>query len=170
MRRPACTCPHPDPLVATEPVEPQPPHGPNDHVEAIVIPVTAVLILLTVPFAAAIETATHTRLEQQTRALRADEQKVPAVLLEDTHPAPDTPEDALRPTGTEDSVRWTTPHRNSTRPASVRRASAPGEPELISSSWVIPGPKGNRSECRGRLRDPRRCPSTAEPTHPEFSR
>ncbi|KAF0958828.1 Rv1733c family protein [Rhodococcus sp. T7] len=85
---------------------------PSDRAEAAVILITAVLILLAIPFAAAFGTATHARLEQQTRALRADQHQVPAVLLEDTHPAPDTPEGALRPDGSEDSARarWTTPH------------------------------------------------------------
>ncbi|UNN05142.1 hypothetical protein [Rhodococcus opacus] len=84
---------------------------PSDRIEATLMLLTAAVILLLIPVAAAFGTATHTRLEQQTQALRADMHQVPAVLLEDTYLAPDTPEYTIRPAGSQHTARarWTTP-------------------------------------------------------------
>ncbi|WP_306454254.1 hypothetical protein [Rhodococcus sp. ACS1] len=92
------------------------------------------LILLTIPFAAAFGTATHIRLEHQALALRAGVQQVPAVLLDDTHPAPDTPEDALRPTGTKDSARArrSTPHGEHTAVVPIDTPAKAGQTITIS--------------------------------------
>jgi hypothetical protein len=83
----------------------------SDRYEAALVLVTAILVLLPIPVAAAVGTATHTRLEQQTDTLRASVRQVPAVLLEDTHPAPDTSAGALRPAAAQDTARaqWSTP-------------------------------------------------------------
>ncbi|MFC9839774.1 hypothetical protein ACFVKB_39250 [Rhodococcus sp. NPDC127530] len=79
---------------------------PSDRIEAALVLLTAVVVLLLIPFAA----ATHTRLEQQTQTLRAGVHLVPAVLLEDTYLAPDVPEYAIRPAGTHTArARWFTP-------------------------------------------------------------
>jgi len=52
---------------------------------------TAAAVLLLIPVAAAFGTATHTRLERQAQTLAAGVHYVPAVLLEDTYLAADTP-------------------------------------------------------------------------------
>ncbi|MGW5152483.1 Rv1733c family protein [Rhodococcus koreensis] len=85
---------------------------PSDRLEAALVLLTATVVLLLIPVAAAFGTATHTRLEQQTQTLAAAVHQVPAVLLEDTYLAPDTPEYAIRPVGTQNTARarWTTPH------------------------------------------------------------
>ncbi|EID79836.1 hypothetical protein W59_11246 [Rhodococcus opacus RKJ300 = JCM 13270] len=85
---------------------------PSDRVEAAIVLLTAILVLLLIPVAAAFGTTTHTRLEQQAQALRAGVHHVPAVLLEDTYLAPDSPEYAIRPVGSQNTARarWTTPH------------------------------------------------------------
>ncbi|MDV6284910.1 hypothetical protein [Rhodococcus jostii] len=64
-----------------------------------------------IPVAAAFGTATHTRLEQQAQALRGAVYHVPAVLLEDTYLAPDSPEYAIRPADAQNTARarWATP-------------------------------------------------------------
>ncbi|MDJ0419691.1 helix-turn-helix domain-containing protein [Rhodococcus opacus] len=84
----------------------------SDRIEAAIVLLTAVLVLLLIPVAAAFGTTTHTRLEQQAQALRAAVHQVPAVLLEDTYLAPDTPEYSIRPAGAQNTARarWTTPH------------------------------------------------------------
>ncbi|MFC9557597.1 hypothetical protein ACFTWF_43075 [Rhodococcus sp. NPDC056960] len=68
----------------------------TDRYEALLVLAAAIVVLLLIPAAAAVGTATHTRLEHQTQTLRASVQQVPAVLLEDTHPTPDTSAGALR--------------------------------------------------------------------------
>ncbi|WP_455566898.1 hypothetical protein [Rhodococcus koreensis] len=73
---------------------------PSDRYEATLMLLTSVLVLLLIPVAAAFGTATHTRLEHQTHTLRAAVHQVPAVLLEDTYVAPDSPDYAIRPVGT----------------------------------------------------------------------
>jgi hypothetical protein len=84
----------------------------SDRIEATIVLLTAAVVLLLVPVAAAFGTATHTRLQQQAQALRAAVHQVPAVLLEDTYLAPDSPEYAIRPAGAQHTARarWTTPH------------------------------------------------------------
>lgn len=84
----------------------------SDRFEAAIVLLATVVVLLLIPVAAAFGTATHTRLEQQTQALRAAVHHVPAVLLEDTYLAPDIPEYSIRPAGTQNTARarWTTPH------------------------------------------------------------
>ncbi|NDV06674.1 hypothetical protein GXW84_19465 [Rhodococcus sp. IEGM 248] len=84
---------------------------PSDRIEATLILLTAAVVLLLIPVAAAFGTATHTRLEQQAQALRAGFHQVPAVLLEDIYLAPDTPEYSILPAGTQNTARarWTTP-------------------------------------------------------------
>jgi len=62
----------------------------SDRVEATLVLLASMLVQLMVPVAAAFGTSTHTRLQHQTEALRADVDQVPAVLLEDSYPAPDT--------------------------------------------------------------------------------
>ncbi|WP_457920865.1 Rv1733c family protein [Rhodococcus wratislaviensis] len=88
----------------------------SDRYEATLVLLTAILVLLLIPFAAAFGTATHTRLQHQTQELRAGMHQVPAVLLKDTCPAPETAEDSLRPTRTQNTARarWSTPHGDST--------------------------------------------------------
>ena len=85
---------------------------PSDRLEATLMLLTAAVVLLLIPVAAAFGTATHIRLEHQAQALAAAVHQVPAVLLEDTYPAPDTPEYAIRPVGTQHTARarWTAPH------------------------------------------------------------
>ncbi len=63
----------------------------SDRFEAMIVLLTAAVVLLLIPVAAAFGTATHTRLEHQTEALRAGMHQVPAVLLEDTYLAPRDP-------------------------------------------------------------------------------
>jgi len=84
----------------------------TDRYEALLILAATIVVLLLIPVAAAVGTATHTRLEHQTQALRASIQQVPAVLLEDTHPTPDTSAGALRAAGNQNTARarWSTPH------------------------------------------------------------
>lgn len=62
----------------------------SDRYEAVLVLITAILILIIIPFAAAFGTATHTRREHQTQALRTSVHQVPAVLLEDTQLTPPT--------------------------------------------------------------------------------
>lgn len=83
----------------------------SDRFEAIIVVLAAAVVLLLIPIAATFGAATHTRLEHQTQALRAAVHEVPAVLLEDTYLAPDSPEYAIRPVGTQNTARarWTTP-------------------------------------------------------------
>ena len=85
---------------------------PSDRIEAMIVLLTAAVVLLLIPVAAAFGTATHTRLEHQTHTLRAAAHHVPAVLLEDTYLAPDSPDYAIRPVATQNTARarWTTPH------------------------------------------------------------
>ena len=49
-----------------------------DRYEATLVLLTAVLVVLLIPFAAAFGTATHTRLQHQTQALRAGVHQIPA--------------------------------------------------------------------------------------------
>ncbi|MFE7423170.1 hypothetical protein [Rhodococcus sp. NPDC057529] len=107
---------------------------PSDRVEAILVLLAAVLVLLLIPVAAAFGTATHTRLEQQTQTLRAGAHQVPAVLLEDTYPAPDIPEYAIRPVGTQNTAlaRWTTPHGERTGAVPTDTPAKAGQTITIS--------------------------------------
>jgi hypothetical protein len=88
----------------------------SDRVEATLVLLAAILVLLMIPVAAAFGTATHTRLEHQTQALRAGMHQVPAVLLEDSYLTPDTTDDSPRPTRTRNTARarWSTPHGDRT--------------------------------------------------------
>ncbi|WP_072948280.1 Rv1733c family protein [Rhodococcus koreensis] len=84
----------------------------SDRIEATLVMLAAAVVLLLIPVAAAFGSTTHTRLEQQAQALRAAVHPVPAVLLEDTYLAPDSPEYTIRPAGAQNTARarWTTPH------------------------------------------------------------
>jgi len=95
---------------------------------------TAVLVLLLIPFAAAFGTATHTRLQHQTQAMRAGVHQIPAVLLEDTHPAPETTEYSPRATGNRDSarVRWSTPDGQRTAAVPTDAPAKAGQAITIS--------------------------------------
>ncbi|WP_241031938.1 hypothetical protein [Rhodococcus koreensis] len=101
-----------DPVVAAAPVEPQPPDAPKRPLRGHPHPARCGVVLLLIPVAAAFGSATHTRLEQQAQALRARVDHVPAVLLEDTYLAPDSPEYTIRPAGSRSTARacWATPH------------------------------------------------------------
>ncbi|MGV9861755.1 Rv1733c family protein [Rhodococcus koreensis] len=83
----------------------------SDRVEATLMLLTATVVLLLIPVAAAFGTATHTQLEHQAHTLRAGVHLVPAVLLADTYLAPDSPEYAIRPVGSQNTARarWSTP-------------------------------------------------------------
>jgi hypothetical protein len=83
----------------------------SDRVEAALVLLSVVFVLLAIPVAAAFGTATHTRPEHHTHTSRAGVHQVPAVLLEDTYPAPEITDYALRATGTRDTARarWSTP-------------------------------------------------------------
>lgn len=107
----------------------------SDRLEATVVLLAAILILLAIPVAAAFGTATHTRLEHQTQALRAGVHQVSAVLLEDTHPAPDTLEVPVRSAaGTQDTARarWSTPHGQRTAPVPTEGPAKSGQTITIS--------------------------------------
>ncbi|WP_445758184.1 Rv1733c family protein [Rhodococcus opacus] len=82
-----------------------------------------------IPVAAAFGTATHTRLEQQAQALRGAVYHVPAVLLEDTYLAPDSPEYALRPADAQNTARarWATPHGERTGAVPAVAAAKAGQ-------------------------------------------
>ncbi|GAF48818.1 hypothetical protein RW1_060_00270 [Rhodococcus wratislaviensis NBRC 100605] len=60
--------------------------------------------------------------------------QVPAALLEDTRPAPDTPETSLRPAGTENDVlaRWSTPHGERTAAVPTTGPANAGQTITIS--------------------------------------
>ncbi|MFC9357468.1 hypothetical protein ACFTZB_12965 [Rhodococcus sp. NPDC057014] len=85
---------------------------PSDRLEATLMLLTGAVVLLLIPVAAAFGTATRVRLEHQAQALAAAVHHVPAVLLEDTYLAPESPDYAIRPVGTQHTARarWTTPH------------------------------------------------------------
>ena len=106
----------------------------SDRYEATLVLLAATLILLLIPFAAAYGTATHTRLEQQTQAQRTNLHQVPAVLLEDTHPTPDTPDDEPRPSHRQDSarVRWSTPTGDHTAVVPTEANATAGQTITIS--------------------------------------
>ena len=101
----------------------------SDRIEATLVMLTAAVVLLLIPVAAAFGTATHTRLEQQAQALRAAVHPVPAVLLEDTYLAPDSPEYAIRPAGSRNTARarWTTPHGERTGAVPTNTPAKAGE-------------------------------------------
>nr|WP_201453684.1 hypothetical protein [Rhodococcus sp. WAY2] len=103
----------------------------SDRLEAILVLLAALLVLLAIPVAA-FGTATHTRLEDQTQALRAGVRQVPAVLLEDTHPAPDNL--SVRSAGTENTAqaRWSTPHGHRTAPVPTDANAQSGQTITIS--------------------------------------
>ncbi|MDV6286655.1 hypothetical protein [Rhodococcus jostii] len=107
---------------------------PSDRYEAVIVMLAAILVLLLIPFAAAFGTATHARLQHQTQALRTSVHQVPAVLLEDSYPAPDTPDDSLRPTGTQDTARarWSTPHGDRTAAVPTDSPAKAGQTVTIS--------------------------------------
>ncbi|WP_160098506.1 Rv1733c family protein, partial [Rhodococcus sp. T7] len=106
----------------------------SDRVEATLLLLTATVVLLLIPVAAAYGTATHTRLEQQTHTLRASIRQVPAVLLEDTYLAPDTPGHAIRSAGTQNTARarWTTPHGERTGAVPTDTPGKAGQTVTIS--------------------------------------
>ncbi|MFC9355852.1 hypothetical protein ACFTZB_04595 [Rhodococcus sp. NPDC057014] len=106
----------------------------SDRIEALLVLVAATLVLLAIPFAAAYGTATHTRLEHQTQALRAGTQQVPAVLLEDTHPTPDTSAGTLRAAGAQNTARarWSTPHGDRTGAVPTDTPAKAGQAVTIS--------------------------------------
>ncbi|ANS31778.1 hypothetical protein R1CP_35860 (plasmid) [Rhodococcus opacus] len=106
----------------------------SDRIEAAIVLLTAVLVLLLIPVAAAFGTTTHTRLEQQAQALRAAVHQVPAVLLEDTYLAPDTPEYTTRPAGAQHTARarWTTPHGERTAAVPTPAPAKAGQTITIS--------------------------------------
>lgn len=106
----------------------------SDRIEAAIVLLTAVLVLLLIPVAAAFGTATHTRLEQQAQALRAAVHQVPAVLLEDTYLAPDTPEYSIRPASAQNTARarWTTPHGERTAAVPTPAPAKAGQTITIS--------------------------------------
>ncbi|TQC41336.1 hypothetical protein EEB14_55500 [Rhodococcus sp. WS4] len=107
----------------------------GDRYEATLVLLTAVLVALLIPFAAAFGTATHTRLQHQTQALRAGVHHTPAVLLEDTHPAPETTEYSLRAAGNRDSarVRWSTPDGQRTAVVPTDAPAKAGQTITISA-------------------------------------
>ncbi|EID81759.1 hypothetical protein W59_01274 [Rhodococcus opacus RKJ300 = JCM 13270] len=106
----------------------------SDRFEAMIVLLTAAVVLLLIPVAAAFGTATHTRLEHQTEALRAGMHQVPAVLLEDTYLAPETPEYAIRPVGTQNTARarWATPHGERTGAVPTDTPAKAGQTVTIS--------------------------------------
>ncbi|WP_160098228.1 Rv1733c family protein, partial [Rhodococcus sp. T7] len=106
----------------------------SDRIEATLLLLTATVVLLLIPIAAAFGTATHTRLEQQTHTLRASMRQVPAVLLEDTYLAPDTPDYAIRSAGTQNTARarWTTPHGERTGAVPTDTPGKAGQTVTIS--------------------------------------
>uniref|UniRef100_UPI003F7EE66D Rv1733c family protein n=1 Tax=Rhodococcus wratislaviensis TaxID=44752 RepID=UPI003F7EE66D len=108
----------------------------SDRVEATLVLLTAMLILLLIPFAAAFGTSTHTRLQHQTQALRTSVHQVSAVLLEDTYPAPDTTEYSYSPrtVGTENTARarWSTPHGDRTAAVPTDNPAKAGQTVTIS--------------------------------------
>ncbi|WP_455566912.1 Rv1733c family protein [Rhodococcus koreensis] len=123
-----------DPVVAAPAVEPQSPdasqrprrghpHAAHRHCGAAADPRRR-----------AFGTATHTRLEQQTQTLRAGVHQVPAILLEDTYPAPDSPDYAIRPVGTQNTAlsRWTTPHGERTAAVPTDTLAKAGQTITIS--------------------------------------
>ncbi|KXX57928.1 Rv1733c family protein [Rhodococcus sp. LB1] len=107
---------------------------PSDRYEATLILLIAAVVLLLIPVAAAFGTVTHTRLEHQTHTLRAGVHHLPAVLLEDTYPAPDIPDYALRPAGTQNTARarWTTPHGERTAAVPTDTPAKAGQAITIS--------------------------------------
>jgi hypothetical protein len=106
----------------------------TDRYEALLVLAAATLVLLLIPLAAAIGTATHTRLEQQTQVLRASVQQVPAVLLEDTHPTPDTSGGELRAAGNQNTARaqWSTPQGQRTEVVPTETPAKAGHTVTIS--------------------------------------
>ena len=106
----------------------------SDRFEATLVMLTAVLVLLLIPVAAAFGTATHTRLEQQAQALRAGVHHVPAVLLEDTYLAPGSPEYTIRPVGSRNTARarWTTPGGDHVAAVSTDTPAQAGQTVTIS--------------------------------------
>jgi hypothetical protein len=106
----------------------------SDRVEAAIVLLAVVLVLLAVPFAVAFGTATHTRLEHHTHTLRAGMHQVPAVLLEDTYPAPDTADYALHATGTRDTARarWSTPTGDHTAAVPTNNPAKAGQSITIT--------------------------------------
>ncbi|QSE85853.1 hypothetical protein [Rhodococcus koreensis] len=107
---------------------------PSDRLEAAMVLLTAAVVLLLIPAAAAFGTATHTRLEQQAQALRAGVHQVPAVLLEDTYLAPASPEYTIRPAGSQNTARarWTTPHGERTGAVPTDTPAQAGQTITIS--------------------------------------
>jgi hypothetical protein len=106
----------------------------SDRFEATLVMLTAVLVLLLIPVAAAFGTATHTRVEQQAQALRAGVHHVPAVLLEDTYLAPGSPEYTIRPVGSRNTARarWTTPGGDHVAAVSTDTPAQAGQTVTIS--------------------------------------
>ncbi|WKN60903.1 hypothetical protein HJ581_0045475 [Rhodococcus opacus] len=114
----------------------------SDRYEATLVMLTTAVILLLIPVAAAFGTATHIRLEQQAQALRAGVHHVPAVLLEDTYLAPDSPEYALRPAGSQNTARarWTTPHGERTGAVPTDAPAKAGQTITIDVDGNLTGP------------------------------
>ncbi|MFE7422768.1 hypothetical protein [Rhodococcus sp. NPDC057529] len=106
----------------------------SDRFEAMIVLLTAAVVLLLIPVAAAFGTATHTRLERQAQALAAGVHHVPAVLLEGTYLAPGTPDYAIRPVGTQNTARarWTTPDGERTGAVPTATPAKAGQTITIS--------------------------------------
>jgi hypothetical protein len=123
----------------------------SDRYETIIVLLAAAVVLLLIPVSAAFGTATHTRLEQQTQALRAGVHHVPAVLLEDTYLAPDSPEYAIRPVGAQNTARalWATPTGNAPAQCPPTRPRRPARPS--PSAWTrtatspVPSPTAGKT-------------------------
>ena len=89
--------------------------------------------------------------DHQTQALRTSVHQVPAVLLEDTHPTPDTPDDSLRPTGTKNTARarWSTPRGDRTAAVPADNPAKVGQTITISVdadgnlTGPLPSPRDN---------------------------
>ncbi|GCE38831.1 Aldehyde dehydrogenase [Rhodococcus wratislaviensis] len=123
---------------------------PSDRFEAMIVVLAAAVVLLLIPVAAAFGTATHTRLEHQTEALRAGVHHAPAVLLEDTYLAPESPDYAIRPVGTQHTARarWTTPHGNHVAAVPTDTPAKAGQTVTISvdADGNLTGPIPNGPE------------------------
>lgn len=115
---------------------------PSDRFEAMIVLLAAAVVLLLIPVAAAFGTTTHTRLEQQTQTLRAAVHQAPAVLLEDTYLAPDSPDYAIRPVGTQNTARarWTTPRGERTGAVPTDTPRRPGKPSPSTSTPTATSP------------------------------
>ncbi|EID77822.1 MULTISPECIES: Rv1733c family protein [Rhodococcus] len=75
----------------------------SDRIESLMVLIMVGVVLMLVPIAGAVGTATHTRLTEQAQQAAANGQQVPAVLLE--NPRPPMGEEPTRgPTG-QDQVR-----------------------------------------------------------------